>query len=280
MNWGTFPLLLLLSLSGGCTHLFFHPTDQEIFDPAVAGIEYESVDFLADDGIRLHGWFLPSRLPDADATVLLLYGNAQNKSAHIASVYWLPKRGFNVMLFDYRGYGDSEGVPGLVGMHRDIDAALHYLLSRPEPSAQRIVVFGQSLGGSLALTAVADSPWRSHIKGVIVEGGFSGYRVIAREKLADYWLTWPLSWPLSLTVSDHYKPEQAAGEISPIPLLLVYATDDKVVPVHHGDILYEAARSPKWLWKIDGIAHISAFLDEGRRADLTDLMRAWLSRSN
>jgi uncharacterized protein len=276
-------ILLLISLLmplGGCTHMFFHPLAQQVFDPSIAGIEYEEFEFTAEDGIRLHGWFLPSRLPQPEATVLFLYGNAENKSTHIASVYWLPEHGFNVMLFDYRGYGGSEGRPGLAGMHSDIDAALHYLLSRPEPSARRIIVFGQSLGGALALTAVANSPVRAHVEGVIVEGGFSGYRAITREKLSGFWLTRPLARPFSWTVSDRYRPVDAAGEISPIPLLLVYATDDGIVPAHHGDLLYEAARSPKYLWKIDGIAHIAAFLDEGRRAELTDLMRSWLARSD
>ncbi len=270
---------LLLSL-GACTQLFFHPMRDQAFDPSSAGIVYEEVGFDAEDGTRLHGWFLPSRLPDADATVLFLYGNAENKSTHIASVYWLPEHGFNVLLFDYRGYGGSGGRPTLPGLHEDIDAALRYLLSRPEPSSQRIIVFGQSLGGSLALTAIAESPWRSHIEGVIVEGAFSGYRRIAREKLGSFWLTRPLAWPFSLTISDRYRPVESAAMISPIPLLLVYAAGDEIVPVHHGDLLYEAAESPKWLWKIDGIAHITAFVDEGRREEMVSLIRRWLSHKD
>lgn len=269
-------LIPLMLAQSACTQLFFHPLAQPVFDPADAGIVYETVTFEAGDGTRLHGWFLPSRLPDAEATVLFLYGNAENKSTHIASVYWLPEHGFNVLMFDYRGYGGSAGRPTLPGMHDDIDAALRHLLSRPEPSSQRIIVFGQSLGGSLALTAVADSPWRSHIHGVVVEGAFSGYRAIAREKLSGFWLTWPLAWPFSLTISDHYRPLDAAARISPIPLLLVYSTEDDIVPAHHGERLYDAARSPKHLWKVDGIPHIAAFIDDDRRRELVSLIKRWL----
>jgi uncharacterized protein len=271
--------LLLLSAAlialGACTRLFFHPMAQQVFDPATAGIVYEAVDFEATDGTRLHGWFLPSQLPDVEGTVLFLYGNAENKSTHIASVYWMPEHGYNVFLFDYRGYGGSGGRPTLSGLHDDIESALRYLISRPEPSTKHIIVFGQSLGGALALTAVSDSAWRPHIEGVVVEGAFSGYRAIAREKMAGFWLMRPLAWPFSLTVSDRYDPVDAAARISPIPLLLVYANEDDIVPVHHGEVLYEAARSPKWLWKIGSIAHITAFVDGGRRQDLVALMRSW-----
>lgn len=269
------PLLLVLA---GCTQLFFHPMAQRVFDPADAGIAYEEVMFEAADGTRLHGWFLPSRSPSADATVLFLYGNAENKSTHIASVYWLPEHGFNVLLFDYRGYGGSAGRPTLPGLHEDVDAALAYLLSRSDQ--ERVVVFGQSLGGALALTAVAGSRWRPRIDGVVVEGAFSGYRAIAREKLSGLWLTRPLAWLISLTVSDRYRPLEGAAKIAPIPLLLVYSTADEVVPAHHGDLLYEAAGSPKYLWKIDGIAHITAFVDEGRRAELVSLLRSWIARED
>jgi uncharacterized protein len=268
-------LVPLMLLQAGCTQLFFHPLAQRVFDPADAGIVYEEVEFEAADGTRLHGWYLPSRLTPAEGTVLFLYGNAENKSTHIASVYWLPGYGFNVFLFDYRGYGGSAGRPTLPGMHEDIEAALGYLVSRSGP--KRIIVFGQSLGGALALTAVADSRWRAHIDGVVVEAAFSGYRAIVREKMSDFWLTRPLAWPFSLTISDRYRPLEAAGKIAPIPLLFVCSTADEIVPAHHCELLYEAARRPKYLWKIDDIGHISAFVDEGRRGELSSLLRSWFA---
>lgn len=272
-------LLLLLTLAaGGCTRLFFHPMTPHVFDPATVGIAYRAVDFQASDGVDLHGWFLPSRQEETHGTVLFLYGNAENMSTHIASVNWLPEQGFNVFMFDYRGYGKSGGRTGLAGLHLDIDAALQLLAGADETTP--IIVFGQSLGGALALTAVAASPWREQVAGVVVEGAFSSYRRIAREKLAGHWLTRPLAWPFSLTVSERYRPLEAAAGLSPIPLLLVYAGDDDIVPSHHGDMLYEAARSPKWLWRIDGIGHIMAFVDDDRRRDLTRLLRQWLSESS
>jgi fermentation-respiration switch protein FrsA (DUF1100 family) len=133
------------------------------------------------------------------------------------------------------------------------------LLSRPDVNPDRLVVFGQSLGGSIAVYNVAHSPYRQHIRALAVESAFAGYRQIAREKLADFWLTWPLQYPLSWTVSDAYSPSDAVAGVSPIPLLVIHGDRDAIVPLHHGQRLYELAREPKQLWVVPGGGHIQAF---------------------
>ena len=159
-------------------------------------------------------------------TVLFLHGNAENISTHIASVAWLPAKGYNVFLFDYRGYGRSAGEPSLPGLHLDTEAALAAVFAMAEVNADRIVVFRQSLGGDVAITALAGSAYRHRIRAMVIEGAFSSYRGIAREKLAGLWLTWPLQWPLSLAMDDQYKPLEAIGRISPVPVLVIHGLVD------------------------------------------------------
>jgi fermentation-respiration switch protein FrsA (DUF1100 family) len=231
------------------------------------------VSIVAPDGVRLHAWFLPAK-GKAAGTILFLHGNAENISTHLASVHWLPARGFNVLLLDYRGYGRSEGTPTLPGVMADIESALGVLAARPDVDPQRIVVFGQSLGGSLAIYHVAHSAHRPRIRALVVESAFTGYRDIVSEKLASFWLTWPFQWLPSLTVDDEYSPAPVIAKIHPIPLLLIHGDRDVIVPSHHGERLYALAGEPKEFWLVPGAAHIETL----RRPEYRDRFVDYLGR--
>jgi uncharacterized protein len=266
------PVLGGLALAlGGCTGVIFQPMHQLVLTPDQIGLEYEEVEFTAADGVRLHGWFLPARGPRR-GSILFLHGNAENISTHLASAAWLPGDGFEVLLFDYRGYGRSDGSPSLPGLHLDFEAALEALLARPKTDPDRVVVFGQSLGGSLAITALAASPRRQQVRALIVEGAFTSYRALAREKLAGFWLTWPLQAPLGLTIDDRYRPIDVIDELAPLPVLIVHGEADRIVPPDHAIALYKAARPPKTLWLVPGAGHIAAFTTATNRAELVDYL--------
>lgn len=266
-------LLLCSFCLTACTGVFFQPLKTHVYDPKKAGFAYEDVTFDAADGTRLHGWFFPAdsrRL----GSVLFLHGNAENISTHFASVAWLTKSGFDAFVIDYRGYGRSEGSPSLDGLHQDAAAGLEKLLAMPGIEPEEVVVFGQSLGGALALSAIAESEHKDRLAGLVVEGAFSGYRGIAREKLNDLWLTWAFQWPLSLTIDDRSDPKAAAASLSPLPLLVVHGQADNVVPPHHGEALFEAAHEPKAIWRPDAAGHIAAFASLAMQKRLADHLTA------
>lgn len=266
-------MFLACTLLSGCTGLIFQPMRQHVLVPAEVGVTARDIWFTAADGTRLHAWFLPAK-DTARATVLFLHGNAENISTHLASVYWMPDYGYQVLLFDYRGYGKSGGKPSLPGVHQDFAAALEHVRTLPGVDPTRIVVFGQSMGGATAITELAHSPLRTSVAALVVEGAPTSYRSLARELLSNSWFTWPFQWPLSLTISDDYRPIEVVDGISPVPLLVVHSRDDEVIPFHHGMELHAAAHEPKELWLVDGARHIAAFTTRGQRERLI----AWLDR--
>ena len=261
---------LVLALSA-CTPVFFQPTGTIYSSPGIYGIDYQPVEFSAADGTALFAWFMPAR-GEAHGTVLYLHGNAQNISAHFANVAWMPAAGFNVLTFDYRGYGGSQGRPTLAGVQLDIDAAMRLLIERPDVDADRIIVFGQSLGGALAIYYVAHSEYRSHIRAVIADSAFADYRQVAREKMADFFFTWPLQWLPDYTVDNDYAPRAAVAAIAPIPLLLIHGDRDSIVAPHHSKMLYDAAQEPKAYWEIPDRGHIQALRDAAVRKRLAGFL--------
>jgi uncharacterized protein len=263
--------LLLTFALPGCTAIFFHPWRDWVDTPDRHHLRYESLELQAADGTRLSAWFLPARSAAGSrpkATVLFLHGNAENISTHFRAIAWLPAEGFNVLILDYRGYGASRGEPSLAGFQLDIDAAMREMLSRRDVDPDRIVVYGQSLGAALAIAYTAHSRYRVHVRAVVADSPFSDYRRIAREKLADTWLTWPLQWLPVLTVDNAYSPAAAVAALSPIPLLLIHGDRDPVVPFHHSQDLFALAKEPKELWIIPGAGHAQSLQNEPVRERL------------
>lgn len=262
------PFALLASLLlAGCTSMFFQPHRALVETPARFGVEYRQVEFAADDGTPLYAWFLPAKGP-AKGTVLFLHGNAENISTHFASVVWMPGEGFNVLALDYRGYGASGGEPSLKGVQLDIDAAMHALLARPDVDPDRIVLLGQSLGGALAIHYAAHTTYRKNIRALVADSAFSDYRQITREKLASFFLTWPFQWLPWLTVDNDFSPQASVAAVSPIPLLLMHGDQDRVVPPHHSQRLFDLASEPKELWILPGFAHTQSLHSEAVRRRL------------
>ena len=286
----TLKLLLFTALLSGCTNLFFHPHRILVDTPDKFDLEYQVEKIKAADGTLLNAWFLPAQnnpapknpakdnstqpkiKPEAKATVLFLHGNAENISTHFRSIAWLSLEGFNVLALDYRGYGESEGVPTLAGMQLDIDAALRSLLEHKNVNPNKIIVFGQSLGGALAIHYTAHSAYRANIRAVVIDSAFYDYRQIAREKLATSPLTWLLQWLPWLIINNDYSPADSIAAISPLPLLLLHGDRDVVVPLHHSQQLFEHAKAPKERWIEQGAGHTQAMSSQASRKRLVEFL--------
>jgi fermentation-respiration switch protein FrsA (DUF1100 family) len=258
-----FLVLVPCFLCQGCVSNLFYQPDRKLYDtPDKHGLKYEEVFFRSKDGTQLGGWFLPA-VGIAKGTVIHFHGNAQNMSAHFGFVSWLPAQGFNLFVFDYRGYGTSAGKANRDGVHEDSLAALDYIAARPGIDHNRLLVLGQSLGGANAIAAVGSRPYPG-IRAVVIESAFSSYREIVRDKIGTIPLLSLLRTPLSnLLLGDQYAPADVVANIAPTPLLIIHGTADGVVPYSHGRRLFELAREPKQFWAIEGGGHIEAFVNHG-----------------
>lgn len=237
--------------------MFLYPDRAQYLPNRALGTPAEDVWIDAPGGETLHALYLPAQ-GGTRATLLYLHGNAENLSSHVHAVSWLPAQGYAVLALDYRGFGRSQGQASIASAHEDAQAALAWLAARDPGSTGPLIVYGQSLGGSVAIRLAAGAAARERVAAVIADSAFSSYRGIAREKLAQLWLTWPLQWPLSLLVSDHYSALEVVDRISPIPLLLIHGERDAVVDAGHSRRLYEAAREPRQLWLIPDGQHTDA----------------------
>ena len=238
----------------GCTHLFFQPSAVIFSDPAAAGTRYEVIKFASGDGTELTGMYFPPAGPPR-GTVVHFHGNAQNMTAHYPYSAWLAKEGFNVFIFDYRGYGASGGRPGLDGLVQDGIAALKQAEKLPGAEPGKIIVLGQSLGGAVAVAAAAESGLKP--AALVLAGTVYSDRGVAAAGLRRHWWGWPALWLPYVGVSGRHAPSDHIGELN-CPKLFIHSVKDPVVPFEQGKKLYDAAPGPKeFLETPDG--HIEAF---------------------
>lgn len=225
--------------SGG-NRLFYFPTHDEPATPASWGFRFENIGFASADGTRLHGWFIPARGNKTRGTVVFSHGNAGSVGHHLGFVMWLAEAGYQVLMFDYRGFGRSAGQVDRRGMIRDVRAAFDYAKRRSDVDPARIVSYGHSLGGAKSVTALSERPVRG-LRAVVIDGAFASYQAMARVvggKLG------------ASLVSDEWSPRQFVARLSPVPLLVVHGTRDEIVPVAQGRELFAEAREPKTLFEV------------------------------
>jgi alpha-beta hydrolase superfamily lysophospholipase len=236
--------LCLLALTG-CSNLMFQPTGVRYSDPAAHGIQLEDLFIESSDGVVLHGWHLPAQ-GTTRGSVLFLHGNGENISSHVGSVYWLPAYGYEVFLFDYRGYGRSGGSAELDGVMRDAVNMITWARDHAAAGSHGLTILGHSMGGSIAIYALAELPDRHGLNALVSVDAFGDYRQITRDALSGHWLTWAFQWPLSLTISNRYRPADYIGRLSPLPVFILHSEDDKIVPAAHADTLFQAAGQPRF----------------------------------
>ena len=243
---------------------FFHPTRTVYDRPEEHGLEYEQVVFTGQQGHRLNGWFFPADGPAA-GTVVHCHGNAGNITGHYRFVAWLPRRGWNVLCFDYRGYWRSEGRPTREAAVADTHAAVDWVMHRDGVDPARIVLFGQSLGGTMAVVAAAQ---RDDLAGLAVEGSYASHREEVRFICGRTWWLWGVSRVVPrVFIAGGCDPIDVVDRVGPIPKLFICGTCDRIVDYRQTVALHERAGGPKELWVIEGGGHTDALVDDEPDAD-------------
>jgi hypothetical protein len=238
--------------------LIYYPEAELIGSPADLGLAYDDARFETADGVRLHGWYVPGRRSE---TLLWLHGNAGNISHRLDNLRLLHHAvGVGVLLFDYRGYGRSEGSPSETGLYEDARAALAYLRGRQDVDAARLVYFGRSLGSAVAVDLALDHPpYR-----LILESPFASVRAMAKA-------IFPA--PLALLAPSGFDNLAKIGRVRS-PLLVIHGDRDEVVPFEQGRQVFDAAGQPKAFYELRSAGHNDTYLVGG--APYFDRMRKFI----
>lgn len=253
-------------ITGCMERMFYHPTREATPIPAdLRQAGAEAVNFQSKDGTVLLGWFVPARdghgktvaglpTPTASPTILHVHGNAGNISSHFWFTEYLPDAGFNVFIFDYRGYGESEGAAhSRAPLIADTQAALDALLKRADVDPNRIGMYGQSLGGAIGLNVMAD---RKEIRAAVIDSTFTSWRDIAACAVGGQQPNFVCRSLATVLIPDSHRVDDAIVKVDR-PILLVHGDADSIIPVIHSRNLAKAGGPNVKLIELPGGDHNS-----------------------
>ena len=228
---GLFVLVRYLESTG-----VFFPSRDLGLSPSVMGLPWDDAYFKTKDNVTLNGWFFKN--PHASSTIIFAHGNAGNMSDRLFKIKFFYDLGLNVFIFDYRGYGKSEGKPSEAGIYLDAQGAYDYLQSQGRVNMKNIILYGASIGGAVAI----DLATRRNAALLVVESSITN----AQDMVKIFYPFVP-SFFLSLKFDSINKVRALK-----VPKLFIHSPDDEVVPYWVGQKLFEAAAQPKEFLKIHG----------------------------
>ncbi|MFH1753223.1 MAG: alpha/beta hydrolase, partial [Candidatus Omnitrophota bacterium] len=224
----------------------YYPTRIIEYTPKAVGLQYEDIYFSTKDGLRLNGWFIPAK--DAKITILFSHGNAGNISHRVRIAKVLNTLGANLFIYDYRGYGKSQGRPSEKGFYIDARSAYDYLRGRGDVDKKKIVIYGKSIGANVSIYLAS----KVEAAALISESGFSSAADMG-ERIFPFL---PVKWLLTIKYDAVSKIENIS-----IPKFIIHSKDDEIVPYDLGKKLYEAAPEPKEFYEMRGGHNEAVFID-------------------
>jgi fermentation-respiration switch protein FrsA (DUF1100 family) len=237
--WGVGVILYLMQPS-----FLYSPVRDIPYTPNDIGLDFEEVTFKTGDRLQLHGWFIPS--PGAEFTILFCHANGGNMMHQLDSINILYALGLNCFIFDYRGYGHSQGRPTEQGTYLDVRAAYRWLTKKKKVLPENIILFGRSLGGSIAAYLAG----KAKARGLVIESAFTSYVDIGRK----FYPYMPVRWfaRFRYPTIDYIKKVDC-------PVMIIHSRTDEIIPFEFGLELYESANEPREFVEIFG-GHNDGFL--------------------
>ena len=220
------------------------------WEPEKYGLQVEDVYFNSADGVKLHGWFIPAKKPIA--TLLWYHGNAGNLSHRLDNILELVPLNLNIFIFDYRGYGRSEGNPDEKGLYQDSQAAYDFLRLKKQIDPDELILFGRSLGGACAIKIALNNK----AAGLIVESAFTSVNDMA-DKMFSF-------FPLKFLLRSHFNSLETISLVN-MPKMFIHGTDDRLIPFSMGRNLFGASNEPKIFYGIEGAGHNDTYSVGGQK---------------
>ncbi len=248
----------LLFGTGCLSRVLYYPTNEWRATPADFGIAYESITLKTADGVKISAWWVPASSPRG--VLLFCHGNGGNISDRLDFIRMFNGLGLSTLIFDYRGYGKSEGKPSEEGTYRDADAAWKYLVKGRGGDPAKIVVFGRSLGGAVAARrAEVHSP-----AALILDASFTSIRDAARDRFPWVWVLLP----------DRYPTRRFLQKVA-CPVLVIHSRGDRMIAFHHGQDLFASVRGASEFLETRGDHNEGLFRSQAVYEDTVD---SFLSR--
>jgi pimeloyl-ACP methyl ester carboxylesterase len=250
--------LCLCLLLTGCTSLIYQPDKFFYAHPSQFNIKFDAFTIPSKDGTKISAWRLHSKTPNPKNIVLFFHGNAQNLTSHFVNLEWLTDFGYDVIIFDYRGYGVSEGEPNPKGASEDGLAFLDYTYQiYKKENFKKFIVYTQSLGGSIALRSLEDFSHRDDISLLVLDSTFLTAREVAREKT---------NRVLAQLISNDYTADPKLAHIT-MPVLSIHSTADYVVNYQLGQDLYKRipVSTKKDFWTFGDKGHGDIFFVQDKK---------------
>lgn len=243
----------------------YYPQRQLEASPSELRRPFEDARLNASDGVQLHGWFFPADTNSSRAQLafLVCHGNAGNISHRLGLCAGLLETGASVFVFDYRGYGQSDGRPGEEGTYRDAQAA-HTWLRQRGFRGEHIFVFGESLGGGVA----SELALRETLGGIVLQSTFTSIPDIGAELFP--WL------PVRLISSIKYDTHAKLPRIK-VPVLVMHSREDDLIRFHHAEKNFAAANQPKFFCELRG-SHNDAAWENGEFREAIEKLLGAVSR--
>lgn len=241
----------------------YSPDSSVHYSPEKTGYEEQDIEFLSSDETKLHGWFFKARSA-VKGTIVQFHGNGQNLTSHYMTLAWLVDEGYNLFIFDYRGYGKSEGRPTPEGLYKDGMSALDkaWELHSKHAKNGQFIVYAQSLGVPVALRSLEDFSNRDKVSLVVADSGFISYKWVFAQTMAKHWLTLPFAFIPLITVSDKYAPRP---EKLNMPVLVIHDQHDPIIKISNSQELYKSLKAKKWFWVTEEGYHIAIFFIEKQK---------------
>ena len=268
----TMLIIVILIIQKGCAvldkYFVYYPSHELALTPVDVGLDYEDVNLTTADGIEIHGWFIPG---ETETVLTLFHGNAGNIGDRLDYINLMHTYlGASIFIFDYRGYGLSQGSPSESGLYLDAEAAVEFAIDKVGSGGgtQNLFFFGRSIGSAVALKMASIYD----VDGVIIEAPFTSTLALAK-------IHYPYvpEFLVKLFIRARYDPDTVAGTLNS-PLMVIHGTNDSIVPIEMGERIYDLADVKKYFYSVEGADHNNTHLIAGESyfENIRDALQAFM----
>ena len=264
-------ILVIISMSllfFGCSPKKLFPTDNTEYD-SIKNYNYEYTEhkFNSKDGTSLYGMHIKTK-QQSKGLIVVANGMHHNMSFRFTEWLWIVNSGYNLFIFDYRGYGKSKDIADMFGFREDVNAGLEYAHMLEED--KDIVLIGQSMGGSFAIDALAEKNY-SYVSLVVSDSTFTGFDSILSSYMMKSIILFPFSWlPYTFTPKELNSIENIKDV--KVPVLFISGDDDWIVSCEYSKELYKKANKDKSIWLVEDTGHVQSFNNKSVRQAFLKLL--------